>query len=200
LAFQQNAPLAELHVQRRSQLTQLRLVGQLDAVLAGGQRQQAIERAGVEQMPAQARRDQRADGALARAARSVDGDDRRLAHAWPSCATRMPLVAASSRKLGKEVATLAQSWMRIGALARRAATLKLMAMRWSPCAQTSPPPMGPPLMMMPSGVGSALTPRVFRPSAMTWMRSDSLTRSSSAPRSTVRPSAQAAATNNTGNS
>ncbi|MNE58337.1 hypothetical protein D3C80_1533590 [compost metagenome] len=35
---------------------------------------------------------------------------------------------------------------------------------------------------------------------MTWMRSDSLTRSSSAPRSTVRPSAQAAATNSTGNS
>lgn len=49
-------------------------------------------------------------------------------------------------------------------------------------------------------VGSAFTPRAFRPSAMTWIRSDSLTRSSSAPRRTVRPSAQAAATKSTGNS
>ncbi|MNN40191.1 hypothetical protein D3C81_1542530 [compost metagenome] len=55
-------------------------------------------------------------------------------------------------------------------------------------------------MMMPSGVGSHLTPSASRPSAMTWIRSDSLTRNSSAPVSTVRPSAQAAATNSTGNS
>src|SRR5690606_10830758 len=189
----------EFHVQPARQLDQGGLVGQVDAALAGTVGQQTVDGAGIQKVPAQAVGQQAGQGALARTARPIEGDHG-CAHLQPSFATRMPTWADSSRKLGKEVATLAQSWMRIGAPARSEATLKDMAIRWSPWAQISPPPMGPPSMMMPSGVGSAFTPRVCRPSAMTWMRSDSLTRSSSAPRSTVRPSAQAAAMNSTGNS
>src|SRR5690606_2912354 len=188
----------ELHIQTSGQLHQRGLVGQIDARLAGAMGQQAIDGAGIQQVPAQAMGQQPGQGALARAARAVESNHGSR-HDQASLATRMPTCSARARKLGNEVATLAQSWMRIGALARSAATLKDMAMRWSPWAQTSPPPIGPPSMMMPSGVGSAFTPRVCRPSAMTWMRSDSLTRSSSAPRSTVRPSAQAAAMDSTAN-
>ena len=103
------------------------LVGQVDTVITGGEGQQAIERAGIQQLPAELGSQQTGDGALARAARSVDGDDYG-AH-LPSSATRIPAPAARPRKLGNEVATLAQSWMRIGAVARSEATLKDMAIR-----------------------------------------------------------------------
>ena len=90
--------------------------------------------------------------------------------------------------------------MVIGALARKPAIAKDMAIRWSPCDTTSPPPMLLLLITMPSSVGTASTPRICKPSAMTWIRSLSLTRSSFAPVNRVCPSAQAAAINRIGNS
>ena len=93
----------------------------------------------------------------------------------------------------------------MGPRLRSAATVKDMAMRWSPWASTVPPAKGcasPPLpsMRMPSGSTVTGRPTAARPSAITWMRSDSFTRSSSAPRSSVTPSAQAAAMKSAGNS
>ncbi len=55
-------------------------------------------------------------------------------------------------------------------------------------------------MTMPSSSTSFSMPNRDKPSAIDAIRSLSLTRSSSAPHSTVRPVAQAAATNKTGNS
>ncbi|MNE98924.1 hypothetical protein D3C80_1975210 [compost metagenome] len=94
------------------------------------ERQQTVQRTGIQQIPVQAPGQHPGDGALAGTARSVDGDDRsNIDHDWASWATRIPTWVHSARKFGKEVATLAQSWMRIGALARKDATLNAMAIR-----------------------------------------------------------------------
>ena len=58
----------------------------------------------------------------------------------------------------------------------------------------------PPVIVAPSGDSTTSTPSDCRPRAIAAIRSDSLTRSSAAPRTTVRPAAQAAATNSAGNS
>ena len=55
-------------------------------------------------------------------------------------------------------------------------------------------------MIIPSGIGLAMPPKALKPSAITWIRSLSLTLSSSAPVRIVSPAAQAAAMNRTGNS
>ena len=57
-----------------------------------------------------------------------------------------------------------------------------------------------PSIIKPSSVTVQSIPSVCNPSAMTAIRSDSFTRSSLAPVNTVRPCAQLAAMNNTGNS
>ncbi|MCY1459639.1 hypothetical protein D9M71_771310 [compost metagenome] len=123
----------ELHIQMGGKLGQQLFVGQVDAMVAGVERQQTVQRAGVQQLPAQLASQQPGYRAFARTAWPVNGDDRcQRVHDLASSATRMPTSAHSARKLGNEVATLAQSWMRIGALARSEATLKAMAIRWSP--------------------------------------------------------------------
>ena len=58
------------------------------------------------------------------------------------------------------------------------------------------PPL--PVMARPSSNSSTSTPHAVSASAIVAIRSDSLTRSSCAPRATVRPAAIAAATNSTG--
>ena len=62
------------------------------------------------------------------------------------------------------------------------------------------PSMPLPSIIRPSSVTVQSMPSVCRPSAITAIRSDSFTRNSFAPVNTVRPWAQLAAINNTGNS
>ena len=92
----------------RSQLLERLFVGQIDTMVTGSKSQQAIERTGVKQVPAQLLGQQGAQRALARPARPIDGDYRGI-HALSSTATLMPTSADKARKLGKDVATLAQS-------------------------------------------------------------------------------------------
>ncbi|KAG1254683.1 hypothetical protein G6F66_014995 [Rhizopus arrhizus] len=76
-----------------------------------------------------------------------------------------------------------------------------MAMRWSPWLSMVPlPRRTPPCRVAPSSVSSTCMPSARRPVAIAARRSDSLTRSSAAPLTTVSPSAAAAATNSAGNS
>src|SRR5690606_40551282 len=102
----------------------------------------AVQGAAVQHMPAQAVGQAVGDSTLAGAARPVDGDDGSPAHPCPfrPVLRLTPALAASSTKPGKEAATLLQSRMRMGALARSPAMTKDMAMRWSPWLSTSPPP------------------------------------------------------------
>ncbi|MNP25971.1 hypothetical protein D3C76_1188000 [compost metagenome] len=100
----------ELHIQMSGQLLEQLFVGQIDAVIVGIERQQPVKGAGIEQPPAQLASEQTGYRALARAAWPVDGDDRcQRVHDLPSSATRIPTSAHRARKLGNEVATLAQS-------------------------------------------------------------------------------------------
>src|SRR5690606_815322 len=92
-----------------------------------GQRRQAVQRAAVEQVPAEPCRNAAADRALAGAGRSVDGDDR-CAHAFEML---RPQAAAVAVKPGNDVATFSTSRIEIGSSASRLATAKDMAMRWS---------------------------------------------------------------------
>ena len=63
-----------------------------------------------------------------------------------------------------------------------------------------PPPISPPITVMPSACTVLEIPSWVSPSAILAIRSLSLTRNSSAPRSTVTPSAQAAAMRMAGSS
>src|SRR5215207_5969149 len=66
-----------------------------------------------------------------------------------------------------------------------------MASRWSPCESIVPPRSPPvPRTAKPSSLASMSAPRPRRPSTTVAIRSDSLTRSSPAPRTTVSPSAK----------
>ena len=80
-AFQSN-PLpviigadVELHIQMSGQQLQGFFIRQVDAMVARGERQQTIERSGIEQTPAQMLGQPASNGAFARTARPVDGDD-----------------------------------------------------------------------------------------------------------------------------
>ena len=91
--------------------------------------------------------------------------------------------------------------MVVGASPVNAAMAKAMATRWSPWLMQVPPLMeAPPWRMNPSGVSWMGTLSVVSSAAMVWIRSVSLTRNSSAPVTTVRPWASAAATQKMGNS
>src|SRR5690606_19425320 len=102
-----------------------------DPLADRAQRGQSIEGAAVQQFPAQMAGQQLGDGSLAGAAGAVDGYDGSLgvSHPFPSTCSLMPTFCASSTKLGNDVATLAQSRIRISPWARREATAKDMAMR-----------------------------------------------------------------------
>src|SRR5690606_3684774 len=174
-----------------------------------GQAHEAVERPGVEVVPAERPGDALGHRPLAGGGRAVDGDDgsgRPGAHGVPVPASAMPrpAPAAIGTKPGNEVATFSVSPIEMAPAARIAAIANDIAIRWSPFASTRPPekaaPSGRPSISMPSAVGSAATPRARRPSAMLAIRSDSLTRSSAAPLTRVRPRAQAAATKIAGNS
>src|SRR6185312_3920523 len=85
---------------------------------------QPIERSAIKKMPADDLGDRTADSALSRAARPVDGDDRRrVGHSVSICS---PAERAISTKPGKEVATFATSRISIGPRATRPATAKAM--------------------------------------------------------------------------
>src|SRR5690606_18674785 len=100
----------ELHVQVSGQHLEGFLIGEIDPMVARSKGEQPVQRPGIEKLPAQLRREQCRDRALAGATRSIDGNDRNLAdHEAPSTETRMPARSANARKLGNEVATLAQS-------------------------------------------------------------------------------------------
>src|SRR5215469_13309197 len=100
-----------------------------------GERHQPVERAAIEQVPTDLPRDRATDGALARAARAIDGDDRtsrglRHRHSVPqSLARPKPASRAHSSNPGKLVATLATSTISTGARARSAATANAIAIR-----------------------------------------------------------------------
>src|SRR3546814_3189270 len=100
-----------------------------------------------------------------------------------------PSECSKAVKPGKLVATGRMSSMVTPLLDTRPATAKLMAMRWSSFVATGPPPGrgAPPLpsMTMPSSSSSTVTPMARSPAAMVAMRSASLTRSSSSPRTEI---------------
>ncbi len=101
----------KLHIQMRGEGFQRGFVGQIHAMITCRQGEQSIQGARVQQIPAQARRQQTGDGAFARPTRAVDGDDGGLLinHALSSRRTCMPTDCARSMKPGNDVATLAQS-------------------------------------------------------------------------------------------
>ena len=73
----------------------------------------------------------------------------------------------------------------------RPAIAPSIAIRWSPRESSSPPSSPPPPRTAnPSGVASMSAPSARSPSTTPAIRSDSFTRSSSAPRTTVSPSAK----------
>ncbi|MOA11161.1 hypothetical protein D3C78_1310910 [compost metagenome] len=51
-------------------------IGQVDTMITRRERQQTVQRTGIQQIPVQAPGQHPGDGALAGTARSVDGDDR----------------------------------------------------------------------------------------------------------------------------
>src|SRR5699024_6243925 len=90
-----------------------------------------VQSTAVEHLPVQLPRQRAGQRALARAAGTVQRDNRRqVTHA---AASRTPMSRpawrARATKSGKDVATLSQSSIVIGPLARRAAMLNAMAMR-----------------------------------------------------------------------
>ena len=93
---------------------------------------QPVQRTAVEQMPAAAARQQPRDRAFARAARSVDRDDRRVIREGllqdQSCKDR-PTLRASAGKPGKVVATFATSSISMLCCAITLAIAKAIAMR-----------------------------------------------------------------------
>jgi hypothetical protein len=89
------------------------------------ERNQAIQRAAVEQMPAHVPGDRTADRSLARAARTIDGYEAGVGHR----SICRPTSRALATKFGKDVATLATSRISMGPRARTAAVAKAIAMR-----------------------------------------------------------------------
>src|SRR6185295_17059779 len=100
----------------------------------------------------------------------------------------------SSKKPGYEIAALAGRSTVVRSAATRPAMAKVIARRWSSRLSTSAPASGrPPRIRRSSPSTSTSAPRARRPSAVPAIRSDSLWRSSPAPRIVVLPVAEAAA-------
>src|SRR5690606_34051136 len=112
------------------------LVLQRNTSVRRGQRQQPVERAGIQHVPAQLRRQQPGDRALPGAAWAVDGDDGNVVHGCSLTST--PSCRASAAKPGYDVLMLSEFIIVTGASATVAATANAMAMRWTPAASTSP--------------------------------------------------------------
>ena len=80
----------KLHIQMSGEQLHRFFVGQINTVITGGKGQQAIQRARVQQIPAQLFSQQTGNCAFARTARPVDSNNRCDDHALSSSATRMP--------------------------------------------------------------------------------------------------------------
>ena len=170
-----------------------------------GERHQAVERPAVEQMPPDPARHRAADGALARAARAVDGDDG-TGGPWLQCPSGggQPQAGRARErgeagKAGGDVGDVAGPAS--GARARRAGDREghgdaMIAAAVDGAAGE----VSAPRIHSPSVSSWCSTPSVSSPAATAASRSLSLTRSSRAPRTSVSPCAQAAAMKNTGNS
>ena len=107
---------------------------EFDTPLLSGQRDQPVQCAAVQQVPAQLLGKRPTDRSFARPTRPVDGDDRHLKcgavhDASPRSSRSKPTPVAVSTKPGKDVATLAVSSIRIGCDARRPATAIAIATR-----------------------------------------------------------------------
>ena len=138
LAIQPYLPArVELHRQFRRERRNPGAVVRIDAASMGGKREYAIQGAAVEQMKSQLRGHPPGDGPLAGGRRSVESDDRRLAHGAVSgtgsvSVISSPALRARAAKPGNEVATFAQLRIVTASRQRKPATAKAMAMRWSP--------------------------------------------------------------------
>src|SRR6185437_10315920 len=150
-----------------------------------------IEQSRIQVMQAVMRGDPARQRAFARGGRAVDGDDQD---------TSAPSEVISSTNPGKLVAINAPSSILTGRSLASPMTRADMAMRWSMCVVTRPPPGARPLpcTIRSSPSISTSTPFTRRSAAVAARRSDSLTRNSLRPRITVVPSAKAAATARTG--
>ena len=105
------------------------LVGQIDAVITRSECQQTVQGAGVEKIPAELTREQRGNGSLPDPlgpSMVMTGTGLIMRRPPPE---PHPGPLSQIQEMGNEVATFAQSWMRIGPLARSAATLNDMAIR-----------------------------------------------------------------------
>src|SRR6185503_4346928 len=117
---------AELHFQVLSHVGVPGLVVGAQSAPLPGIGHETIQRAAVQQTPAEPIRHQARDRAFARAARPVDGDDW-LRHYRVT--TLKPAARATPGKSGNEVATLATSRIRIGARERALAIANDIAIR-----------------------------------------------------------------------
>src|SRR5882672_7091658 len=131
--------------------------------------------------------------ALPRPRRPVDREDERLQRKRPRRRLRNP---GSETRADSAPSTVTPS------RAASPATMNAIAIRWSPAASTVPPRTRPafPWIVHPSGCSSTSMPIARSPAATVATRSDSFTRSSSAPWTTVVPSANAASTATSGSS
>src|SRR3990170_3885130 len=160
------------------------------------------------------------DRGLACPGRAVDRDDHRpfpfpgkarpgedpvrAATISPGRASQRTLRSSKvSKKPGKLTATLSAPSISTGSREVSAAIAPNMAMRWSPRLSTTPPPLGrvgTPITKKPSSRASMRTPTALSALVTLSIRSDSFTRSSRAPRTTLLPWACAAASAKSGSS
>src|SRR5664280_3185417 len=103
-------------------------------------------------------------------------------------------LSSSRKKLGYETAALSARSIVVEPEAMRPATAKVIASRWSSKVRVADPTNGVgPSMTMSSPFTETRAPRARRPLAMPAILSDSLLRSSPAPRMVVLPRAWVAA-------
>ena len=152
-----SAPAASMpnRVERRSRpCVALDIVeGKSNVLAAHGD--QPIERAAVEQVPAELAR----HAARNRPLPEPLGPSMAITGTWlirlPEPEPRRPRRPGKS---GNEVATFCTSRIAIGERARAPSTAKVIATRWSPRLATTPPETGPPWTRRPSGRRSTATP------------------------------------------
>ncbi|QYU68541.1 MFS transporter [Leptolyngbya sp. 15MV] len=159
----------------------------------------AIQQPRIQVRQPEFRREPPRQRALSRRRRAIHRDDEGF-HTGPMAPSGAPLPTSpftSAAKPGKEVSMKAASSTATGARAASPSTSALIAMRWSICVTTVPPPAGGP--PAPSTTRSSpsiatRTPLTARSAAVAARRSLSLTRSSFSPRIRVVPRAAAATT------
>src|SRR5262249_28469769 len=186
------AQVTELEAQAGHQAGERVVVVERDPALVGDPPDGPVHRARVDVRVAEAAGERAARRALPGARGAVDRDHQ-PPHQPPS--TGAPSAARLAKNPGNDTATHAGSVISTPRSARRPATAKAMAMRWSPTAWTRPPRRRPP--PRPRRVSPSSETRMATPSGASCSsaarRSLSFTRSSLAPVIRVSPSANAAA-------